>query len=170
MQSYLFILTWFLSPLINLNAEINAKYSSIAILITLIGIAKPIPSADIILIVFIIFMIPKLVTYGVSVAVSSVVLINIFSEFASIICLILYIPNKKINIDDFKFDKKIMKDVLDISLPSTGSRLIGSISYFFEPIILTFIMLHIGYENNYITSEYGIYIDRFFMVSSSLVT
>ena len=111
---------------------------------------------QIIRLVFIIFMIPKLVIYGVSVAVSSVVLINIFSEFASIVCLILFIPNKKINMDDFKFDKKIMKDVLDISLPSTGSRLIGSISYFFEPIILTFILLYVGYSNDYITLEYGV--------------
>ena len=72
------------------------------------------------------------------------------------ICLILYIPNKKININDFKFNKIILKDILHISLPSTGSRLIGSISYFFEPIILTFILLYIGYDSNYITHEYGI--------------
>ena len=111
---------------------------------------------QIIRLLFIIFIIPKLMKFGLNLVISMVVLINIFSEFASIVCLILFIPNKKICFSDFKYDKSIMKDVLDISLPTTGSRLIGSISYFFEPIILTFIMVYLGYENNYITQEYGI--------------
>lgn len=111
---------------------------------------------QIIRLILIIFVIPKLMIFGLNIATCGVVLINILSELASIICLILYIPNKKININDFKFNKIILKDILHISLPSTGSRLIGSISYFFEPIILTFILLYIGYDSNYITHEYGI--------------
>lgn len=106
--------------------------------------------------VCIIFVIPKLMIFGISAAVTGVVLINVISEFSSIICLIMYIPNKKIGIKDFKYDKVIMKDVLHISIPSTSSRLIGSISYFLEPIILTFILLYVGYSNDYITQEYGI--------------
>lgn len=105
---------------------------------------------------FIIFIIPKLLVYGVSIAVCGVVLINVFSEFASIICLILFIPNKNIKLSNFKFDKAMFKDILNISIPSTGSRLIGSISYFLEPIILTYALLRIGYDSSYITSEYGI--------------
>ena len=111
---------------------------------------------QIVRLIFIVFLIPKIMIYGVGIATCFVVLINIFSEFSSIICLILFIPNRKIKISDFKFDKLILKDVLNISIPTTGSRLIGSISYFFEPIILTFILLHIGYDGNYITQEYGI--------------
>lgn len=105
---------------------------------------------------FIIFVIPKLMVYGLSVATCGVVLINILSEFSSCICLILFIPNKKIGLSDLKHDKVILKDILNISIPTTGSRLIGSISYFFEPIILTFILLHIGCSNSYITQEYGV--------------
>ena len=105
---------------------------------------------------FIIFIIPKLMTYGIVFAVCGVVLINVVSEFASIVCLILFIPNKKVNFNDFKYDKSILKDVLDISLPTTGSRLIGSISYFFEPIILTFVLLRVGFNNDFITQEYGV--------------
>lgn len=105
---------------------------------------------------FIIFFLPNLLQYGLSIAAMSVVLINILSELSSIICLILFIPNKKINFTNFKLDTKILKDVLNISIPTTGSRLIGSISYFLEPIILTFIMLKIGYTNSYITTTYGI--------------
>ena len=105
---------------------------------------------------FIIFMIPKLMVYGINIAVLGVVLINVISEFSSIICLILFIPNKKIEFTDFKSDKLIIKDILNISLSSTGSRLIGSISYFLEPIILTFIMGLVGYSNSYIVSSYGV--------------
>ena len=105
---------------------------------------------------FIIFMIPKLMVYGINIAVLGVVLINVISEFSSIICLILFVPNKKIEFTDFKSDKLIIKDILNISLSSTGSRLIGSISYFLEPIILTFIMGLVGYSNSYIVSSYGV--------------
>lgn len=111
---------------------------------------------QIIRLLFIIYLIPKLMIYGINIAVLGVVLINIFSELSSIILLIMFIPNKKINISDFKMDKKIFKDVLNISLNATGSRFIGSISYFLEPIILTFILLKCGYSNNNITLEYGI--------------
>ena len=111
---------------------------------------------QIVRLLFIIFMIPKLMVYGVKIAVLGVVLINIFSEFSSIICLILFVPSKKININDLKLDKEIFKDVLNISLSATGSRFIGSISYFLEPVILTFILLKCGYDNSYIVSEYGI--------------
>ena len=111
---------------------------------------------QIVRLIFIIFMIPKLMVYGMKIAVLGVVLINIFSEFSSIICLILFVPSKKIDISDLKLDKEIFKDVLNISLSATGSRFIGSISYFLEPVILTFILLKCGYGNSYIVSEYGI--------------
>jgi len=111
---------------------------------------------QIVRLLFIIFVIPKLMVNGITIAICGVVLINVLSELSSIICLILFIPNKKINISDFKYDKIILKDVLDISIPTTGSRLIGSISYFFEPIILTFILLKAGFDSDYITQEYGI--------------
>ena len=111
---------------------------------------------QIVRLILIIWVIPKLMSFGVSIAVCGVVLINVLSELSSIICLILYVPNKNISIKDFKFNKEIFKDVMDISLPTTGSRLIGSISYFLEPVILTFILLYIGYNNDYITQEYGV--------------
>lgn len=104
----------------------------------------------------IILVIPKLLVYGISKAVLGVVLINVASELSSTICLILFIPNKQINIEDFKIKNDILKDVLNISLATTGSRLIGSISYFLEPIILTFVLVKLGYSNQYVMSEYGV--------------
>ena len=111
---------------------------------------------QIIRLLLIIFLIPKFLIYGINITVSGVVLINILSELSSIITMILFIPNKKINIEYFKLDNNIFKDILNISLSSTGSRLIGSISYFLEPIILSFILIKVGYDSNYIVSEYGI--------------
>ena len=111
---------------------------------------------QIIRLIFIIFVLPNLLKYGLAIATMSVVLINILSELSSIICLIIFIPNKKINLSNFKLDKTILKDVLNISIPTTGSRLVGSISYFLEPIILTYIMTKVGFTNESITNIYGI--------------
>jgi stage V sporulation protein B len=105
----------------------------------------------------IIYFIPKLLVYGINIAITGVVLINILSEFASIIVLLFFIPKGNyITISDFKYNKQNLKDTLNISIPTTGSRLIGSLTYFLEPIILTYILLKVGYTNDYITLEYGI--------------
>ena len=111
---------------------------------------------QIVRLLLIIFLIPKLLVYGINIAVSGVVLINILSELSSIITMIFFIPNKKIKISHFKLDTDIFKDILNISISSTGSRLIGSISYFLEPIILSFVLIKVGYTNDYIVSEYGV--------------
>lgn len=94
---------------------------------------------------------------GITYATTGLVLLNIISEIASILIMLLYLP-KKITIkkDDLKFNITNTKDILDISLPNTMSRLISSIGLFLEPIILTLVLLKIGHTNSYITSEYGI--------------
>jgi len=103
------------------------------------------------------FYIPNLLNFGMNIAIMGVVLINIISEFVSIIILLLFLPkNENIAKEDFKTDKNILKDVLNISIPSTGSRLIGSLVYFFEPIVLTFCLKYSGYSGEFITNEYGI--------------
>ena len=104
-----------------------------------------------------IILIPKLMSYSLMIAITGVVLINILSEGISVIVLILFMPkNSNVKTSDFKWDINIIKDLLDISLPTTGSRLIGSITYFLEPIILTYVLTSVGYSNNFIAIEYGI--------------
>jgi len=103
------------------------------------------------------FFIPTLLKDGLKIAITGVVLINILSEFASTLTLLFFIPKgTKIHKNDFKYNKYVMKDLLSISIPTTSSRFIGSISYFLEPIILSFVLLSIGYTNEFITYEYGI--------------
>ena len=112
---------------------------------------------QIVRLLLIMYMIPKLMIYKINIVITFVVLINILSEFSSIICLLFFLPKgNKITINDFKYNKQNLKDTLDISIPTTGSRLIGSFTYFLEPIILTYILLKVGYNNSYITLEYGI--------------
>ena len=48
------------------------------------------------------------------------------------------------------------KNILSISLPITFGRLIGSLTYFLEPIIFTSILLKLGDSISYITIEYGV--------------
>jgi len=52
--------------------------------------------------------------------------------------------------------KDTIKAIFKISIPTTLSRLIGSITYFLEPVILTTILLKLGYSKNNIITEYGI--------------
>lgn len=47
-------------------------------------------------------------------------------------------------------------DILKISIPLTLSRLVGSLTYFLEPIIFTMIMGSLGFDNNTIAIHYGI--------------
>ena len=102
-------------------------------------------------------VVSKLMKYSLIHAITGVVLINILSEGASIIVLLVFLPrHQKVTFKDFQPDKALTKDLLGISIPTTGSRLIGSLSYFLEPIILTFVLSKVGYSNSFITIEYGI--------------
>ena len=66
------------------------------------------------------------------------------------------IPSFKCTKKELKPNKKNIKALLSIALPTTGSRLIGSIGYFLEPIIITYVLIKVGYTNNFIVNEYGI--------------
>lgn len=81
---------------------------------------------------------------------------NLVNEFLSVIILSLFINNKKLDLKDIKIDNNIKKEILKTSIPSTISRIIGTISYFFEPIIITNFLLLNGYSKSYIKIEYGI--------------
>lgn len=111
---------------------------------------------DIIRLIIIIIGIPIFLTKGLEFTVAFIVLSNILSELTSVIILIAFLP-KKINItkEDFVPIKKNIKEIINISLPATSSRLIGNIGHFFEPIIITFVLLKIGYSSHYIITEYG---------------
>ncbi|MDD2207931.1 MAG: oligosaccharide flippase family protein [Bacilli bacterium] len=113
---------------------------------------------QVIKLIIVLFLLPHLLKYGTIIAVSGYILINIISEIISIIIFLLFLPKKfTISKEDIKPDLGTIKEVLGVGLPSVGSRIIGNIGFFFEPIMLTFIMMLVGYESSYIISEYAIY-------------
>ena len=114
-------------------------------------------------------------------AACSLFLFSFIEEIVSIIINLLFLPKyyiiKKQNLIP---DKYTLKNILNISLPTVSSRIIGNIGYFFEPIILKNLLLLSGYSNEYILIEYGAYnaytitiltVPSFFItaISSSLV-
>lgn len=101
--------------------------------------------------------IPTLLDKSLVYAVSGLILVNVISELMSSLVLFFFLPKKfKITKKDIRPDPLNLKAILGISLPTTGSRIIGSIGYFLEPIILTFVLLKTGYSNSFIIQEYGI--------------
>lgn len=111
---------------------------------------------DLVKLIFIIIGMPFFITKGIEYAVAFVILSNIFCELSSIIIFIFLIPNFKCKKSDLKPNINNTKELLKIAIPTTGSRLIGSIGYFLEPIIVTYVLIKIGYSNNFIVNEYGI--------------
>lgn len=108
--------------------------------------------------IIIILLLPRFMKYGTVVSVTFFILFNIISEVISIIVFLFFAPkNFSISKSDLKPDLGTAKEIMDISLPSTSSRIIGNIGFFFEPIILTNILLFVGYSNSFILEEYGIY-------------
>lgn len=112
---------------------------------------------QIVRLIIILVMLPILKRKSDMLAILGLILLTIISEISSIIVFLFFLP-KKINFNTKILpSKKITKDILDISIPTVSGRIIGNIGYFFEPIILTNLLLFSGYNNSYILSEYGAY-------------
>ena len=81
-----------------------------------------------------------------------------FGELMSIIYLLL-LSRKKYSLAPLKNINRqnlIMKDLLNISLPLTGSRLYHCFMNFLEPILLIHVLTQLGLTQNYIQDQYAI--------------
>ena len=102
--------------------------------------------------------IPILMKKSTILTVSFYLIISGICEIVQILIYLIFAPkNLKITLHDIKPQPPIINELLNLSIPSSISRIIGNISYFLEPIILTNILLFIGYTSNFIVSEYAIY-------------
>lgn len=103
-------------------------------------------------------LLPKFLKYGKIVTVSFLLLVNIFTELTSILVFFFFLP-KKINLKkiSIRYDKEYGNDLLALSVPSIIGRLVGNVGYFFEPILLSNVLLKKGLSNNFIIQEYGVY-------------
>lgn len=112
---------------------------------------------QIVRITILVFLIPILIEKSLILTISVIILVNIVSETSSIIVMILGLP-KGISIkkEDIRPDKEYVKDVMNICIPSTSSKIVGSIAHFLEPIVLINVLSLVGYPSDFIIREYGI--------------
>lgn len=66
------------------------------------------------------------------------------------------IPTKNILISTNLVDKTYLKGIYSSSIPLTVSRMISSLAYSLEPVILTNLLLKANFSSEYITLNYGI--------------
>lgn len=112
---------------------------------------------DIVRLLLIVIGVPFFYDKSISYTVCYLILSNVVSESISIIVLLLFLPKKVIiTKDDLRPSKNYIKESLSIGIPNTCGRFIGSIGYFLEPIILTNVLISVGYSSEFITYEYGV--------------
>ena len=111
---------------------------------------------EIIKIILILFLLPIAISKGDITSVIFLILFNVVTESSNILFMQKAISKNYKSNKKGKVNKKIIKEILSISIPTTSVRLIASIGFFLEPIILTNTLLSSGYSPNYITMEYGI--------------
>lgn len=112
---------------------------------------------QIVRIAILVFLIPILLEKSLILTICAIILVNMISETSSIIVMLLGLPkDMTLNKEDLKPHSREVKDILNITVPSTSSKIIGSFAHFLEPIILTNVLSLVGYSNNFIIREYGI--------------
>lgn len=105
--------------------------------------------------ILITLFIDKFLSHSLTHAISFIILVNAGGEVISQLVMMYFFPkNIKPSINDF--NKNDIKKIMNISIPSTSSKIIGSISYFLEPIVLTNVLMYVGYSKDFIVYEYGV--------------
>ena len=111
---------------------------------------------QIVRLILILLFINYFLNLGLIYAICYIILVNTIGEISSWIVMFKYFPKVKLTKKDFKINFNDIKKVMEFCIPSTLSKIIGSISYFLEPIILTNVLLFVGYTKDYIVYEYGV--------------
>ena len=99
--------------------------------------------------------------YGIEYAAAGAMIASVIGEIASLLYLLFMFKFKK----NFKFRKKFfsyvssgkdtLKELLSISIPTTGSRMIGSLTWFIEPIVVARSLAAAGIATSVATAQYG---------------
>jgi len=108
-------------------------------------------------VIFIGWFLPR----GIAHAVAGLMLASIGGELVSAVILtttFLKFKKKKYPDAHFRLPKLEpvnFKDILGISLPTTGSRFVGTITHFLEPIIVAKMLFYLGFSSDASTNMYG---------------
>ena len=131
------------------------------------GKQNMIPSAgatlveQIVRIVLSIALIQILLPIGITHAVVGLMVASIIGELASALILaVVFIRYKNrlypdVTLTPARLEMQNFKSILAISLPTTGSRLVGTITNFLEPIIIARTLFRIGFDPQVSTKLYG---------------
>ena len=99
--------------------------------------------------------------YGIEYAAAAAMVAAVIGEIVSLIYLMTTFKLKKrfkLRKNFFQFvhsGKKTFKDLMEIALPTMGSRMIGSVSWFFEPIVVAHSLAIAGVAAVAATKQYG---------------
>jgi stage V sporulation protein B len=99
--------------------------------------------------------------YGIEYAAAGAMLASVIGELVSLIYLVTSFKIKKrfkLRKDFFKFahsGKDTFNELMTVALPTTGSRMIGSVSWFFEPIVVAHSLALAGVATVMATKQYG---------------
>ncbi|RLL47984.1 stage V sporulation protein B [Oceanobacillus piezotolerans] len=102
-----------------------------------------------------------LLPYGIEYAAAGAMISVILGEFISLLYMILQfkrVKRMKVRNNFFTYLRSSMgtlKELLSISIPSTGSKMIGSISTFLEPILVAQSLAIAGFTTSLATRQYG---------------
>lgn len=110
-------------------------------------------------IIFTYILIKQFHQLSIEYLVSIAILAMSIGEFVSILYLYSHLKQKKIIFHPHRIalqDQFIFRDLLNIALPLTGSRLLHSCYNFIEPIILVTILTHLSIDKSLVHLEYAI--------------
>jgi stage V sporulation protein B len=99
--------------------------------------------------------------YGIEYAAAAAMVAAVVGEIVSLLYLMTAFKLKKrfkLRKNFFQFvhsGKKTFKDLMEIALPTMGSRMIGSVSWFFEPIVVAHSLAIAGVAAVAATKQYG---------------
>lgn len=99
--------------------------------------------------------------YGIEYAAAGAMVASVIGELASLVYLLTTFKLKKkfpVRKQFFKYvktGKRTFNELMSIALPTTGSRMIGSLTWFFEPIVVSHSLAIAGVAAIAATKQYG---------------
>ncbi|MDC3415637.1 stage V sporulation protein B [Aquibacillus salsiterrae] len=107
------------------------------------------------------FLVNLFLPYGIEFAAAGAMISVIIGELCSLLFMLyMFKTKKRIKLRGKVFEyiqsgKNTLKELMSIALPSTGSRLVGSISNFLEPILVSQSLAIAGIQTAVATKQYG---------------
>lgn len=113
-------------------------------------------SEEIIKLILIILFLPNMMNKGTIIGTIFYLFINLICEIISFFALSIFLPKKiKLKNMNYHYNKDISNNLLKTSIPTLSGKIIGNIGYFFEPIILTNLLMYKKVNPSYIRLNYG---------------